>query len=78
VASRSRSATRRSLGRNAASIAGRNFAEASGRAGLRSIPAPRVEVSKECARWVAEAKKQETRDRRAAKAIEMLLEGKRR
>ena len=32
---------------------------------------------KEFARWVAEAKKQETRDRRAAKAIEMLLEGKR-
>jgi hypothetical protein len=32
---------------------------------------------KEYARWVAEAKKQETRDRRATKAIEMLLEGKR-
>jgi len=32
---------------------------------------------KEYARWVAEAKKQETRDRRAAKAIGMLLEGKR-
>jgi hypothetical protein len=31
---------------------------------------------KEYARWVAEAKKQVTRDPRAAKAIEMLLAGK--
>lgn len=30
---------------------------------------------KEFARWVAEAKKQETRDRRAERAIEMILEG---
>jgi bifunctional DNA-binding transcriptional regulator/antitoxin component of YhaV-PrlF toxin-antitoxin module len=30
---------------------------------------------KECARWVGEAKRQETRDRRAAKSIEMLLDG---
>ena len=32
---------------------------------------------KEYARWVGEAKKQETRDRRAEKAVGMLLEGKR-
>jgi hypothetical protein len=32
---------------------------------------------KEYARWVAKAKKQETRDRRAAKAVEMLLKGER-
>ena len=32
---------------------------------------------KEYARWVAEAKKQETRERRAEKAIEMLRAGKR-
>lgn len=32
---------------------------------------------KEYARWVAEAKQQATRDRRAARAVEMLLEGKR-
>lgn len=31
---------------------------------------------REYATWVAEAKKQETRDRRAAKAVEMILEGK--
>ena len=31
---------------------------------------------KEYARWVGAAKKQETRDRRAARAILMLLEGK--
>jgi len=30
---------------------------------------------KEFARWVAEGKKQETRDRRAERAIEMTLEG---
>jgi hypothetical protein len=32
---------------------------------------------KEYARWVGEAKKEETRDRRAGEAVEMLLEGKR-
>lgn len=31
---------------------------------------------REFAEWVAEAKKQETRDRRAQKAIEMMVEGK--
>ncbi len=31
---------------------------------------------REFAEWVAEAKKQETRDRRAARAVEMILEGK--
>jgi hypothetical protein len=31
---------------------------------------------KEYARWIAEAKKEETRERRVAKAIEMLKEGK--
>jgi hypothetical protein len=32
---------------------------------------------KEYARWIAEAKRDETRDRRVAKALEMLREGKR-
>jgi uncharacterized protein YdeI (YjbR/CyaY-like superfamily) len=31
---------------------------------------------REFAEWVAEAKRQETRDRRAAKAVEMILEGR--
>ena len=31
---------------------------------------------KECARWVGEPKQQETRDRRVAKALEMLREGR--
>ena len=31
---------------------------------------------REFAEWVAEAKKQETRDRRAARAVEMILDGK--
>ena len=31
---------------------------------------------REFAEWVAEAKKQETRDRRAGRAVEMILEGK--
>jgi uncharacterized protein YdeI (YjbR/CyaY-like superfamily) len=31
---------------------------------------------REFAEWVAEAKKQETRDRRATRAVEMIVEGK--